>query len=138
MLRMLPVRDSTASREERSQQRSNNLMGGVCIRGRKPSVRNAVSLLCLNLQVEIRDSFLEHRVAPRFELVARLPFRNPLGIRHAIPNEHQQFSVLRGAGAIPVRLNLIRRLVVVVVRVLVALLLAERLVLPSNCSPVSV
>ena len=74
-----------------------------------------------------RFSLLHHRVALRLELIPRLPLRQACPRWRRGSRPEQQLRVLDGAAEIPVRLNLVRRLVVVVGRVLVALLLAVRL-----------
>src|SRR4051812_2160306 len=67
---------------------------------------------------------LHHRVALRLELVPRLPLRQLVGIRHAVADGKEQLRVFDGAAQIPVRLHLVRRGVVVVLGVFVALLLS--------------
>src|SRR5690349_7111904 len=67
----------------------------------------------------------ERLVADRLELVAGAPLGHPRRIGDAIAHRQEELEILRAAGEVPARLDLVLRLVVVVRRILVALLFAK-------------
>ena len=85
------------------------------------------------------DSLLQHLLPRRPELIPRLPFRHPVRVGDAVAHHEQQLRVFDGAAQIPVRLHLVRRLVIVdawcIRRASACCSLGG---LPMNSSPVSV
>src|SRR5688500_13473102 len=59
----------------------------------------------------------KHRVTPRLELGTRRPLRERRALRHAIAHLEEQLCILHGTREIPVRLDLVRHLVIIDVRI---------------------
>src|SRR4030095_10894721 len=75
-------------------------------------------------------------ITPRFELCARFPLRPFFALRHPVSDLKEQSQILDGAGQIPIRLHIVRDLVVIALGVLLALLHAVAFGLPDEISPV--
>src|SRR5436190_7847505 len=71
-----------------------------------------------------RSLLFQHRIAPGFELVARFPLGELVGLRDAIADREKYHQILARAAQIPVLCHHIGRLMVVARGVVVAYLLA--------------
>src|SRR5436190_21807981 len=68
--------------------------------------------------------FLQHLVALRLELVARLPLGKLVGLRDPIPDGEKHFQIFARSAQVPIGLYRVGRLMIVVLRVIVSDFLA--------------